>query len=199
MPHLIHNKQNNPYPDELWLVKYWRPCAAWVFMIICLCDFIVMPAYMARHELTIDQIVTITDKLRPEDKLNAIVQLSKKNEWTPLTTMGGGMFFIAFGSLLSVAAYGRFRVQEAAAMNGYNGLEEPNYPQLPQLSPIPPMQQGMYNPQQQMPQGTWNPPTTTTTGPNQFPQSTSNSQQFPPPVASPLPDDPRKSQFNNPG
>jgi hypothetical protein len=179
-------------------------------MIICLSDFIVMPAYMARHELTIDQIMTITDKLRPEDKLNAIVQLSKKSEWTPLTTTGGGMFFIAFGSLLSVAAYGRFRVQEAAAMNGYNGLEEPNYPQLPQLSPIPTMQPGMYNPQQSAQSGMQQPTTqqsaqsgmqqpTTQQSAQSGMQQPPSSQQFPPPVASPLPEDPRKSQFNNPG
>lgn len=116
------------YARESWLVKYWRPAAAWTYLLICLFDFIIMPVYTQRTNLTITDIVNVTEKLRPEDKVSAMNVLMKKSEWAPLTLAGGGMFHIAFGAILGVAAWTRGRVLETSIQNGLYPMEEPGAP-----------------------------------------------------------------------
>jgi hypothetical protein len=112
-------------PSEPWFVKYWRPAAGWIYLGICLFDFVIMPLLTSHTNLTISQILEISITLRPEDKLNAIVQLSRKISWEPLTLMGNGMFHMAFGALLSVAAWSRGKVQESQINNGiFPAMEE---------------------------------------------------------------------------
>ena len=73
--------------------------------------------------MSIEQIVAISSNLRAEDKLPAITTLMKKNTWQPLTLTESGMFHIAFGAIVGVAAYSRGRVQEAQIKSGYMGNE----------------------------------------------------------------------------
>ena len=103
--------------DEKWISKYWRPAAAWVYLFICLFDFVIMPIWVLRTNVRIDDIVEISMRLRPEDQLNAIVQLARKTTWSPITLGDSGMFHISFGAILGVAAYTRGRVQEAQVRN----------------------------------------------------------------------------------
>ena len=103
--------------DEKWISKYWRPADAWVYLFICLFDFVIMPIWVLRTNVRIDDIVEISMRLRPEDQLNAIVQLARKTTWSPITLGDGGMFHISFGAILGVAAYTRGRVQEAQVRN----------------------------------------------------------------------------------
>ena len=84
--------RNLEAPTEPWFVKYWRAAAAWIYLLICVFDFVVMPLYVTQHNLTTDQIMDISSKLRPEDRLTAIIQLEKKNSWLPLTLAESGMF-----------------------------------------------------------------------------------------------------------
>lgn len=102
---------------EKWFVKHWRPAAAWIYLSICVFDFVAMPIYHLRSQGDLDRIVEISMQLRPEDRLNAIVQLSRKTTWEPLTLGESGMFHIAFGAILGVAAWTRGRVQEQIARN----------------------------------------------------------------------------------
>lgn len=102
---------------ETWFVKHWRPAAAWVYLSICVFDFVAMPIYHLRSQGSLDRIVEISTQLRPEDRLNAIVQLSRKTAWEPLTLSESGTFHLAFGALLGVAAWTRGRVQEQMVRN----------------------------------------------------------------------------------
>lgn len=104
-------------PKEKWFVKYWRPAAAWVYLSICVFDFVAMPIYHLRSQGNLDRVVEISMRLRPEDQLNALVQLSRKTAWEPLTLSESGMFHIAFGAILGVAAWTRGRVQEQMVRN----------------------------------------------------------------------------------
>lgn len=188
--------QSHFYAQESWLVRYWRPAAAWTYLLICVFDFIIMPVYTQKTNLGINDIIIVTDKLRPEDKVSAMNVLIKKNEWEPLTLAGGGMFHIAFGAILGVAAWTRGRVQEASIQNGYFPFEEPQIPTMamPLQSVVPMAAQSAAPaapaapPQGQQPMQP--------TQPTQPTQQASAQQPLP---SQPPPFDPTKSQYNNPG
>ena len=72
--------------DEHWVNKHWRPAMGWLYMTICAFDFILFPI------------------------LWGIVQAmthAKLEQWQPLTLQGAGLFHLAMGAVLGVAAYGR--------------------------------------------------------------------------------------------
>lgn len=66
----------------------WRPAAAWIYLLICIVDFIVFPVLWSILQTTHGEVSTI---------------------WQPLTLQGGGLMHISFGALLGVTAYGRTR------------------------------------------------------------------------------------------
>lgn len=115
--------------EEKWIVKYWRPCAAWTYLAICIFDFVVMPVWHLRSQGSINRIWELSMRLRPEDQLQAIVQLSKKTNWEPITLSDGSAFHLAFGAILGVAAYTRGRVQEAQVKNNNTPVEYNDQPQ----------------------------------------------------------------------
>ena len=97
-----------------------------------------MPVYHLRSQGNLDRIWELSMRLRPEDQLQAVVQLTRKTSWEPLTLSESGMFHIAFGALLGVAAYTRGRVQEARVKSGSGtgGEDDPDtYDQPPPRSP----------------------------------------------------------------
>lgn len=96
-------------PREKWFVKYWRPAAAWVYLTICVFDFMIMPAYYVRSQSNWDHIWEMSMKLRPEDQLQAVVQLTKRTNWDPITLQEGSFFHIAFGAIVGVSAWSRGR------------------------------------------------------------------------------------------
>lgn len=65
----------------------WRPLFAMMYLIACSCDFVIFPV------------------------LWSILQVLSKGQvtaqWAPLTIQGGGLFHIACGAVLGIAAYGR--------------------------------------------------------------------------------------------
>jgi hypothetical protein len=110
---------------ESWFIHYWRPAAAWVYLIICIFDFMIMPVWHLRSQGSLNNIYEISMRLRPEDQLQAIVQLAKRTSWEPITVSDGSMFHLSFGAILGVAAWTRGRV-EAMNKNGSNNVDDPN-------------------------------------------------------------------------
>jgi hypothetical protein len=105
-------------PKENWFVKYWRPAAAWVYLVICIFDFLIMPSYVARTNLKIEEVVRVAAAFESTEKLGALTILMQKNTWTPLTIQESGLFHLSFAAILGVAAFTRGRVQEAQVKNG---------------------------------------------------------------------------------
>jgi hypothetical protein len=89
---------NGQYED--WINRKWRPTTAWVYLTICVFDFIVFPI------------------------LWSILQAYKEgmvNEaWVPLTLQGAGFFHVAMGAILGIAAWSRGREKIAGVHNVYN-------------------------------------------------------------------------------
>ena len=87
-------KKNRVFPaqvpddvlDEMWAKKYWKTAVAWTYIVICLFDFV---------------IASILVMLLSYHSKGAIPYA----QWTPLTLQGGGLFHVAIGAILGVAAW----------------------------------------------------------------------------------------------
>ena len=75
------NKQN-----EDWMVKKWRPAMGWTYMAICILDMAIFPILWS-----VVQVMTKTDL----------------TQWNPLTLQGAGLFHLAMGAVLGIAAWSR--------------------------------------------------------------------------------------------
>lgn len=76
--------------NETWVNTKWRPAMGWMYMAVCICDFIIFPILWA--------IVQFWEKEAANDAFR---------QWNPLTLQGAGLFHMAMGAVLGIAAYGR--------------------------------------------------------------------------------------------
>jgi len=65
----------------------WRPMMAFIYMITCATDFIIFPVLWS--------------------VLQAVQGGQVTSQWSPLTLQGAGLYHIAMGAVLGLAAYGR--------------------------------------------------------------------------------------------
>ena len=72
---------------EDWINKKWRPVMGWVYMMTCTMDFVVFPILWSL--------------------LQALSHGSVNSQWQPITLQGAGLYHIAMGAVLGIAAYGR--------------------------------------------------------------------------------------------
>lgn len=73
-----------------WMQKYWRPCAAFMYMICCLADFAIFPIMFT--------VVQFWETQAANDAFR---------QWIPITLQGGGLFHVSMCAVLGVSAYGR--------------------------------------------------------------------------------------------
>lgn len=101
--------------------KYWRPIAAYVYLGICIFDFVGMPILMEVQNRQVNSEAFAELRLL-EDKdvrIEALKQLDLgRAEWKPLTLEGGAIFHVAFGAILGVAAWTRGAEKTAAINQG---------------------------------------------------------------------------------
>jgi len=83
---------------EDWMNNKWRPMMGWMYMLVCMCDFIVFPVLWSLLQSLSNGTVT--------------------SQWQPLTLQGAGLFHIAMGAVLGIAAYGRTKEKLGGAENG---------------------------------------------------------------------------------
>jgi hypothetical protein len=77
-----HSKES-----EDWINKKWRPVMGWVYMATCTADFVLFPVLWSA--------------------LQALSHGSVNTQWNPITLQGAGLYHIAMGAVLGIAAYGR--------------------------------------------------------------------------------------------
>lgn len=70
-----------------WINKRWRPMMGWTYMVTCIFDFVVAPILWS--------IIQVIGAGRVE------------MQWQPLTLQGAGLYHLAMGAVLGIAAYGR--------------------------------------------------------------------------------------------
>lgn len=83
---------------EDWMNAKWRPMMGWMYMVVCTCDFVIFPVLWSI--------------------LHAILHTANMVQWQPLTLQGAGLFHIAMGAVLGIAALGRTQEKMAGANNG---------------------------------------------------------------------------------
>jgi hypothetical protein len=91
---------------EDWMNSKWRPAMGWLYMSVCAFDFVLFPILWSLVQALHGGQVT--------------------NQWQPLTLQGAGLFHVAMGAVLGLAAYGRTQEKVAGANNG--GLQMPGGP-----------------------------------------------------------------------
>jgi hypothetical protein len=93
-----------------WLQKNWRPLCALTYMLINLCDFVVMPAWVHSTNSRMDRESTIAQVKQLADstaQVEAIRIFHGQEEWKPITLEGSGLIHIAFLTVLGVASWTR--------------------------------------------------------------------------------------------
>ena len=83
---------------EDWMNSKWRPMMGWMYMMVCMCDFIFFPVLWSA--------------------LQAVMKVGQITQWNPLTLQGAGLFHIAMGAVLGLAAWGRTQEKLGGANNG---------------------------------------------------------------------------------
>lgn len=91
---------------EDWMQSKWRPAMGWMYMMVCITDFVLFPILWSL--------------------IQVIGGGEVRTQWQPLTLQGAGLFHIAMGAVLGLAAYGRTQEKVAGANNG--GLQLPTGP-----------------------------------------------------------------------
>jgi hypothetical protein len=83
--------------SESWMNRKWRPAMGWTYMIICILDFAVFPIAWSVLQAVADGAVT--------------------SQWDPLTLKGAGLFHMAMGAVLGIAAWTRGQEKVATLSN----------------------------------------------------------------------------------
>jgi hypothetical protein len=92
--------------QEDWMNRKWRPVVGWTYIVICMLDFAAFPIAWSILQAYTHQPIT---------------------QWSPLTLQGAGLFHLAMGAILGIAAYGR--TQEK--------INATSLPSMPATSSIP--------------------------------------------------------------
>ena len=98
---------------EDWMNSKWRPMMGWLYMAVCAFDFVLFPILWSM--------------------LQAIMHVTQMTQWQPLTLQGAGLFHIAMGAVLGIAALGRTQEKLAGANNG--GATQPAAFSVPPAAP----------------------------------------------------------------
>jgi hypothetical protein len=103
--------------EEDWMQKKWRPAMGWMYMIVCMMDMVIFPVVWSLAQVLTKQPIT---------------------QWNPLTLQGAGLFHLAMGAVLGIAAFGRTQEKVAGAANNTATPSAPAFPAaMPAASSVP--------------------------------------------------------------
>ena len=90
-------KSESEKKKEDWMNSKWRPMMGWMYMLVCMMDMVIVPILWSLLQTTTGTNIT---------------------QWNPLTLQGAGLFHIAMGAVLGIAAFGRTQEKLNGANNG---------------------------------------------------------------------------------
>ena len=96
---------------EDWMNAKWRPMMGWMYMLVCTMDFVVFPVLWSL--------------------IQSISHGNVATQWSPVTLQGAGLFHMAMGAVIGVAAFGRTQEKLAGANNGGAGAPSFGAPSTP--------------------------------------------------------------------
>lgn len=83
--------------QEDFMTAKWRPAMGWTYMVCCIMDMVIFPVIWSLAQVLTKQPIT---------------------QWNPLTLQGAGLFHMAMGAVLGVAAFGRTQEKVAKIETG---------------------------------------------------------------------------------
>jgi hypothetical protein len=83
----VEVKSASAKKQEDWMNSKWRPMMGWMYMVVCTSDFVLFPILWS--------VVQVIGGGKVE------------TQWSPITLQGAGLFHMAMGAILGIAAYGR--------------------------------------------------------------------------------------------
>lgn len=112
---------------ETWMNNRWRPAMAWMYMAVCIFDFVIFPVLWSFMQISFNGKID--------------------SQWNPLTLMGAGLFHMAMGAVLGVTAWsrGQEKISGALGTTSYNSeyrqptsyrvesLKRPAEPRYPEI------------------------------------------------------------------
>ena len=104
---------------EDWMNAKWRPAMGWMYMFVCLFDFVVAPIGWT--------------------SIQALFHGGINTQWQPLTLQGGGLFHVAMGAVIGISAYGRTKEKLEGVAGGMGGGQQLG------STYVPPNSMGMVN------------------------------------------------------
>lgn len=69
-----------------WIKDYWRHVMGWVYMVICICDFVLFPILWSGLQYTKDQPMT---------------------QWAPITLQGAGLIHVSMGAIVGITSWNK--------------------------------------------------------------------------------------------
>jgi len=100
-------KSASELKKEDWMNSKWRPMMGWMYMLVCTMDMVVFPILWSLLQTMTHTQIT---------------------QWNPLTLQGAGLFHIAMGAVLGIAAFGRTQEKLGGANNGGAQLPTTGFP-----------------------------------------------------------------------
>ena len=91
------NEVTSEQKKEDWMNSKWRPMMGWMYMLVCTMDMVIFPILWSLLQTFTHTQIT---------------------QWNPLTLQGAGLFHIAMGAVLGIAAFGRTQEKLGGANNG---------------------------------------------------------------------------------
>jgi hypothetical protein len=86
------------HSKEDWMNSKWRPAMGWMYMLVCITDFIIFPILWS--------------------VLQAVDHGSVTSQWQPLTLQGAGLFHVAMGAIVGVTAWSRGQEKLGGVVSG---------------------------------------------------------------------------------
>jgi hypothetical protein len=111
-------KSASEQKKEDWMNSKWRPMMGWMYMLVCTMDMVIFPILWSLLQTMTGTAIT---------------------QWNPLTLQGAGLFHIAMGAVLGIAAFGRTQEKLGGANNGGASVPSSNFtaPSVPATAPAP--------------------------------------------------------------
>jgi hypothetical protein len=103
----MEKKSKSEQAKDDWMNTKWRPAMGWMYMGVCVFDFVLAPILWA--------VIQFWETQAANDAFR---------QWQPMTLQGAGLFHMAMGAVLGLAAWGR--TQEKLS-----GTSSNNVPEIP--------------------------------------------------------------------
>jgi hypothetical protein len=103
-------KTDSEKAKDDWMNTKWRPAMGWMYMGVCIFDFVLAPILWA--------VIQFWETEASNDAFR---------QWQPMTLQGAGLFHMAMGAVLGLAAWGRTQEKLGGAASN----------NLPSMDPAP--------------------------------------------------------------